>query len=192
MGLINAIRTLHDAFFGAIAKLAGEWFLSLAARFTFLAVLFLYFLNSATTKVGEGVAGFFQPQFGAYIQIFGEKIMTNYDMEIANVPFYMDLIVYMGTYSEFILPVLIVLGLFTRVAAVGMIVFIIVQSYADIYFHGVGAETIGAWFTRESGSAIMDQRTLWVLLLLILVVKGGGAVSLDALLTRMTGKSQTS
>ena len=192
MGLINGIRLLHDKFFGAIEWLAGEWFLSLAARFVFLAVLFFFFLNSAMTKVGSGVAGFFQPRFGAYIQILGENIMTNYDMQVDNVPYYVDLIVYLGTYAEFILPILVVLGLFTRVAALGMIAFILVMTYADIYFHGVDAATIGSWFTRESGSVIMDQRTLWVLLLLILVVKGGGAVSLDALLARMFPKSETS
>ena len=46
------------------------------------------------------------------------------------------LVVTVGTYSEFLLPVLIVLGLFTRIAALGMIGFTLVQSFVDITWHG--------------------------------------------------------
>lgn len=182
-GLVGLVRSLHDAVFGTIERLAGEWFLPLAARFVFLAVLFLYYFNSATLKVGEGIAGFFQPSFGAYIQILTEQGMAAYDFDAANVPIYLDVVVYAGTYAEFILPILIVAGLFTRVAALGMIVFVLVQSYVDIYFHGADEQTVGAWFDRDSASLIMDQRLLWVFLLAVLVVKGGGAISLDRILS---------
>ena len=81
--------------------------------------------------------------------------------------------------------VLIVLGLFTRLAALGMLVFVAVQSYVDIAFHGVDAETIGALFDRLPSATIADQRALWAFLLVTLVIKGGGALSLDALLSRL-------
>ncbi len=100
-------------------------------------------------------------------------------------PWYLKLVVYAGSYGEFILPVLIVAGLFTRFAAVGMMVFIAVQTFVDINFHGVDAATIGAWFDRDSASLIMDQRLLWFVLILILVVRGAGPIALDRLLARV-------
>ena len=90
-------------------------------------------------------------------------------------------VVVAGTLAEFILPALIVLGLLTRLAAVGMIGFIVVQSLTDLFGHGGIAHegTLGAWFDRASDALILDQRAFWVLALLILVFKGAGALSLD-------------
>lgn len=185
MKFIRVIGGLHGRFFGGIEKLAGSWFLPLLARLVFLAVLFSYFLNSFATKVGEGAGGFFQVQDGAYFQILTESGLEPFGFDTANVPFLLDLVVYAGTYAELLLPLLIVAGLFTRVAALGMIVFVLVQSFVDINLHGVGAETAGMLFDRDSASLIWDQRTLWVFLLTVLVVRGGGALSLDALATRL-------
>lgn len=182
---INLIRSIHDGFFGTLERLTDGWFLGLAARFVFAGVLLVYYLHSASLKVGSGIAGFFQPSFSAYIQILTEQVMVNYDLEVANVPFYLKVVVYMGTYAEFLLPILIVIGLFTRVAAFGMIVFICVQTYVDINFLGVDAATIGALFDRESGSAIADQRTMWIFVLVVLVIKGAGTISLDRILAGM-------
>ena len=85
----------------------------------------------------------------------------------------------LGSWAEMILPLLILLGLFTRGAALGMIGFIIVQSLTDIFGHGADAATIGGWFDRASDALILDQRLLWVFLLLVLVVQGGGRYALD-------------
>ena len=79
------------------------------------------------------------------------------------------------------------IGLFTRIAAAGMIVFVAVQTYVDIAFHKVNAETIGAWFDNISGAAIMDQRALWVLLFLYLILKGPGLISVDHVLRQRFG-----
>ncbi len=174
----RALRLYRCAVGLTEARLDG-WFLGLAARFLFAAVLLVYYLNSASTKVGEGIAGFFSVGDNAYFQIL-PSVVEAYGYDASQVPFFpYDLIVIAGTYAEFILPILIVLGLFTRLAALGMIGFTLVQSYVDIAFHGVDAKTIGAWFDRFSDAAIMDQRALWVFLLVTLVVKGAGAVSLD-------------
>ncbi len=180
--LISRAGRLHAHVFGlAEAKLDG-WFLGLLARFLFAAVLLVYYLNSAGTKVGEGITGFFSIGDNAYFQIL-PSVVEAYGYDASQVPFFpYDLIVIAGTYAEFILPLLIVLGLFTRLAALGMIGFTLVQSYVDIAFHGVDAKTIGAWFDRLPDAAILDQRALWVFLLVYLVVKGAGAVSLDWLL----------
>ncbi len=41
---------------------------------------------------------------------------------------------------------------------------------------------LGQWFDRLPDGTILDQRGLWVLLLVVLVVKGGGPVALDRVL----------
>ena len=94
------------------------------------------------------------------------------------------LIVTLGTYAEFILPVLIIVGLFSRLAAVGMIIFIAVQTLVDITVHKVEPETIGALFDRFPDSVILDQRLLWMVPLIYLAIKGAGLISLDALLVK--------
>ena len=88
-----------------------------------------------------------------------------------------------GGYAEFILPALIVLGLFTRAAALGMAGFVVVQSLTDIFGHGVAA---GAWFDRASDALILDQRAFWMLLLVVLVLKGAGPLSIDRLFPKVT------
>jgi putative oxidoreductase len=81
---------------------------------------------------------------------------------------------------------MILLGLMTRIAALGMIGFIIVQTVTDLIGHGAWAqpETLGAWFDRAPDSPIMDQRALWLMLLMVLLVKGAGPLSLDRLFKR--------
>lgn len=168
----------------AAERALDGWFLGLLARLTFAAVLFGYYWNSALTKIGEGPLGFLSITDGAYMQILPSVMEANgYDSSaLGFLPW--GLIVALGTYAEFLLPVLIVAGLFTRPAALAMLVFVAVQSYVDIAFHAVDAETVGALFDRAPSATIMDQRTLWAFLLVTLVVKGGGALSLDALLGR--------
>ena len=98
------------------------------------------------------------------------------------------LVILAGTWAEFILPALIVLGLFTRLAALGMIGFVVVQSLTDLYGHGAWDDTkvLGAWFDRFPDGIIMDQRAFWVFVLLLLVIKGAGPLSLDRALTAVT------
>ena len=179
----NAVAICRRA---ASALQAGleDWFPGLLARLVFAAVLYVYFLNSALTKIGEGVFGFLSVGDNAYFQIL-PSVVERYGFDASQVPFLpYGLIVHLGTYSEFILPTLIVLGLFTRLAALGMIGFVVVQSIVDIAFHGADDKTVGAWFDRLSDAAILDQRALWVFLLAYLVVHGAGRVSLDRLLGR--------
>jgi putative oxidoreductase len=188
--MLAKLTDLHSRVFGfAEARLDG-WFLGLFARFAFAAVLLVYYLNSAATKVGEGIAGFFIIGDNAYFQIL-PSVVEAYGYDASQVPFYWDLVVVAGTYAEFLLPLLIVLGLFTRLAALGMIGFTVVQSTVDIAFHGADAKTIGAWFDRLPDAAITDQRLLWVFLLVTLVVRGAGALSLDNVLARLVTSRQS-
>ncbi|RST84836.1 DoxX family membrane protein [Aquibium carbonis] len=182
--LATRLKALHDAVFGAVERALDGWFLGLAARFVFAAVLWFYFLNSARTKVGDGILGFFTITDNAYYQIALPAVdAAGGDVSrVAFLPW--GLLVFMGTYGEFILPLLVVLGLFARIAALGMIAFIGVQTLVDITVHQVGPETIGALFDRFPDAVIMDQRLLWLFPLVYVALKGAGAVSLDALAAR--------
>ncbi|WP_298984578.1 DoxX family protein [uncultured Roseibium sp.] len=180
--LIGFFVRLYTMVFGAIERLTNGWFLGLAARFIFAAVLLQFFWNSALTKIGGSVANIFTPTAGAYAQMLPQLMeQVSYDTsQIAFFPY--GLIVLLGTWGEFILPLLVVVGLFTRFASLGMIVFIIVMTYVDITGHGADAKTIGALFDGEPYAIISDDRLLWIFLLLVPTLKGPGVISLDWLL----------
>lgn len=154
--------------------------LPLAARLVFAGVLLGYFWASAATKF----AGFpFALSDGAFAQIYPRAFEAlGYDS--AGFGLWPRMVVLLGSYAEFVLPALIILGLFTRMAALGMMGFVAMQTATDIWGHGAGAGTIGAWFDRDAASLIADQRALWALLLLILVLRGAGPISLDRALLR--------
>ena len=181
---IDFLTSLHGRVFGFLERLGDSWLIGLIARFAFAAVLWGYFLNSAKTKVGEGLLGFFSISSGAYYQIALPAVdAAGGDVDaVSFIPW--GLMVFMGTYAEFILPLLIVIGLFSRLAALGMIGFIAVQTFVDITVHQIGAESIGALFDRFPDSVIADQRLLWIVPLTVIILKGPGLLSIDALLTR--------
>ncbi len=183
---MTALVTLYRTTFAHIEHI-GDWALPLAARFVFAATLLVYFLNSGLTKVGEGIGGLIRPSVGAYAQVFPKQFeAVGYD--ISQLSSLHWLVVVAGTWAEFLLPVLIVVGLATRLAALGMIGFVMVQSLTDIYGHAMtDAKSLGAWFDRFPDSAILDQRLFWVFCLSLLVVRGAGAISLDAALARRPG-----
>lgn len=155
-----------------------RWFLGLFARLVCLAVLVPYYLNSALTKFD----GPFSIADSAYYQIALPAVDAA-GGDVSAVSFFpWGLMVFLGSYGEIILPLLLVAGLFTRIAALGMIGFIIVQTLTDILVHNVDAITIGTLFDRFPDSVILDQRLLWIFPLAYLAVKGAGLLSLDKLL----------
>lgn len=86
--------------------------------------------------------------------------------EYAGVPLPVDLAAPLANAAEHVLPALLVVGLFTRFSALGLIgMTLVIQIfvYPD------------AWWTEHS---------LWIGLALMLVVRGGGMLSLDSLLVR--------
>ncbi|MEM9349299.1 MAG: DoxX family protein [Pseudomonadota bacterium] len=158
--------------------------LTTAARLVFAGVLLVYFWNAGATKLGDGIFGFLNPDFGAYVQIFPKAVeAVGYDPSQLGTWHY--LVVVAGTISEFVLPLLIVIGLMTRLAAFGMVLFVIIQTWTDVVGHGAWANgTFGTWFDRASDAVIADQRAFWLLALFILILKGAGPISLDRLLFR--------
>jgi putative oxidoreductase len=176
---MNTLISLYNRLARGLASLAPV-LLPTLARLTFAAVLLGYFWSSARTKIGEG---FLTPSDGAYSQIFPRAFeAAGYDS--SQLSLFHTLVALAGTYAEFILPALIVLGLLTRLAALGMIGFVAVQSLTDIFGHKVDATTIGQWFDRAPDALILDQRAFWMLTLVTLVTLGAGPLSLDRLLTR--------
>lgn len=78
-----------------------------------------------------------------------------------------------GTFGELFFPLLLVLGLFTRVGAVGLFA---VNALALLsYWHVLGGDDF---------AAARGQHYLWGFMTLVIAVCGAGAVSLDALLER--------
>lgn len=161
-----------------------DWLVPTLARFLFASALMFYFWASGLTKLGDGIFGFLQPSVGAYAQIF-PKAMEAVVYDTSQLGVFHWLVVVAGTWAEFILPALILAGLLTRLSALGMIGFIVVQSLTDLFGHG-GIEhtgTLGQLFDRFPDGIILDQRAFWVFALLVLVIKGAGPISLDRLLS---------
>lgn len=75
-----------------------------------------------------------------------------------------DMAAYLTTYAEHILPALLVLGLFTRLSALALLGMTLVIQFFVFP---------DAWWPVHS---------LWVALELVLIVRGGGGLSTDALL----------
>jgi putative oxidoreductase len=186
MTILSPAISAHLMIFSWVERQADRWALGLMLRLVFIAVLMPYYLNSFLTKVGPGIAGFFEIQASAYYQIVPQAVdAAGGDIDaIGAFPY--GLIVLFGTYAEILLPVMIAAGVFTRLASLGMIGFIVVQSAVDIVFHQVNAATIGQLFDRFPDSVILDQRLLWIALLLVLVAKGAGRISVDGMLPTRT------
>ena len=163
----------------------AEWLVPTLARFLFAAILLMYFWVSGLTKLGGGFVGIFSPSTGAYAQIF-PRVMETVGYDTDQLALWQKFIVLTGTWAEFVLPLLIVIGLLTRLAALGMIGFLVLQTLTDLYGHGAWGDSkvLGAWFDRFADGMIMDQRALWVFLLLVIVVKGAGPISFDRALRR--------
>ena len=139
-------RSLYNQLVDAVQRLLGESLLCLVARLGIAAVFFM----SGRTKV-EGFLTLTPSTF--------ELFRTEYVLPL--IP--PHIAAYLATYAEHLFPLLLVLGLFTRGAALallGMTLVIEIFVYPD------------AWPTHLS----------WAGLLLLLVARGGGAWSLDRVL----------
>lgn len=170
------IRMYNSVFDTVSAKTADH--LGTFARLVFAGVLLVYYLKAGMTKLGEGFFGFLNPSSGAFTQIFPAAAEAVF-YDTSQLTVFQWLVLVSGTWAEFLLPVAIVLGLATRLTSFGMIGFIFVQSIVDIVGHNRSAQDIGMWFDGNASALILDQRSLWVFVLVVLVVKGAGPLSLD-------------
>lgn len=80
-----------------------------------------------------------------------------------------ELAAYLGTGGELLLPLLLLLGLLTRFASLGLFIVNIVAAIS----------------LPEISQAAISQHCLWATLLLILIIQGGGKFALDFRLNRL-------
>jgi putative oxidoreductase len=187
------LKSIHNQAFGVIETYIAPIALPTLARFIFAASLLGYYINSGLTKIIDrrgnesGILDYFTLESGVYAQMFPRAFeAAGYDPSQLGVIY--TLIAIAGTVAEFVLPVLIVIGLMTRLAALGMIGFVVVQTWVDVTGHGA---EFGAWFDRLA-NGVIDERGFWVLALLILVFKGAGPIAVDAVFRRQKNAPFTS
>ncbi len=169
---MTALISFHNSILGRLDR-SSEMLTPTLARLVFAAVLLVYYWNSAMLKIDGSI---FTPSAGAFGQIFpkaAEAVL--YDVTQMNI--FQRIVIFLGTVAEFVLPALIVIGLLTRLSALAMIAFIWVQTLVDVTGHGVA---LGGLF--DNAVTLMDQRTMWTFLLLVLVINGAGPLSADRVL----------
>ena len=168
---MKSLISLHNQTFSKVAN--AEWIVPTLARLVFVAVLLMYYWNSATLKIDGSI---FTPSAGAFGQIFPKAAEAAvYDVSQMNI--LQRLVIFLGTVAEFVLPLLLLIGLLTRLSALAMIGFVMVQTLVDVTGHGV---KLGVLF--DNTQTLIDERTLWVFLFAIIALKGAGPLSLDRLL----------
>ena len=117
------------------------------------------FWRSGRTKVEEGTA-----------LTISDQAYFLFEYEYTGLPLPVDLAVPLATYAEHVFPVLLALGLFTRFAAVSLLIMtLVIQLF--VYPE--------AWWATH---------IVWAAMAAILISRGGGVFSLDALLASRRGK----
>ncbi|MEI4263913.1 hypothetical protein [Roseovarius sp. D0-M9] len=170
--------------------ISPPWILSalgLQARLVFAAVLGPFFLISAASKIGGSdlsmgpdVAGTFLSLGAFYSLAPGQLDAAGGDA--AMLPIAVLIAVHTLVLAEALLPVLLVIGFATRLAAIGLIGLVITTSAIDIFGHGAPPEVVGGLFDANPYSQILDQRLLWIMLLSVPAALGGGWLSIDSAL----------
>lgn len=117
------------------------------------------FWRSGRTKVEEGSA-----------LSISENAYFLFEYEYTGLPIPPDIAVPMATYAEHLFPILLAAGLFTRFAALSLLIMTLV---IQIFVYPE------AWWPTH---------ILWVAMAAILVSRGGGMLSLDALLASRRAK----
>lgn len=155
-GIAGLVGTIHHAF-----SAIPDWFTAIIARFSIAAV----FWKSGQTKV-EGLAidiveGTFQlgmPKLGALtVDLFRDE----YKLPVISP----ELAAILATIAEHVFPVLILIGLATRLSAFALLVMTIVIQV----------------FVYPSAYALHGT---WAVVLLFLIAKGPGWLSVDHLLAK--------
>jgi len=137
-----------------VAWLSDSWFEQLTMLFVRVALGGIFW-RSGRTKVDEG----------SWLSV-SDTAKFLFEEEYKNVPLPAEFAAYMVTYAEHLFPALLFIGLFTRLSALallGMTMVIQLFVYPE------------AWWSVH---------IIWVALALVLIVRGPGAISVDALLAK--------
>jgi putative oxidoreductase len=138
----------------AVAMLSAPWIDAVMLLFVRISLAGIFW-RSGRTKVDEG----------SWLSVSDTAIFL-FEEEYKGVPLPAEFAAYMATYAEHLFPVLLVIGLFTRLSALALLVMTMV---IQIFVYPE------AWWSVHM---------IWVALALVLIVRGGGSLSLDALLTK--------
>jgi putative oxidoreductase len=138
----------------AVELLSAPWVESLMLLFVRISLAGIFW-RSGRTKVVEG----------SWLTI-SDTTKFLFQEDYKNVPLPPELAAHLSTYAEHLFPILLVIGLFTRLSALGLLgMTMVIQIF-------VFPE---AWWSVHM---------IWVALALTLIVRGGGQFSVDAFLTR--------
>ncbi len=150
--MLQAVTRPYDRAVAVAASRIPESLMLLLVRLALAGI----FWRSGRTKVEEGSL---LTVSDSALSLFAEDPFN----KVPLLPF--DFAAYLTTYAEHLFPILLVLGLFTRLSALallGMTAVIQIFVFPE------------AWW---------QVHILWVALALALIVRGGGGLSLDAILT---------
>jgi putative oxidoreductase len=139
-----------------IIAMIPEWFVNIAMRL----VIFKVFWFSVQTKIsGLTIAG----QHFAFWNVSDSTfLLFDFEYGIPLIP--SEIAAYLGTFGEFFLALMILLGFMTRFSALGLMVMTMTIQFF-VYPE--------AWWTVH---------VFWTLILLYIMRNGGGALSLDRVL----------
>jgi putative oxidoreductase len=148
---MNAITAPYTRF---VATMSAPWIDAVMLLFVRISLAGIFW-RSGRTKVDES----------SWLSVSDTAVFL-FEEEYKGVPLPPEFAAYMATYAEHLFPLLLVVGLFTRLSALallGMTMVIQIFVYPE------------AWWSVHM---------IWVALALMLIVRGGGSLSLDALLTK--------
>lgn len=148
---MNAITAPYNRF---VATLSAPWAEAILLLFVRISLAGIFW-RSGRTKVDEG----------SWLSV-SDTAKFLFEEEYKGVPVPSELAAYLATYAEHLFPIMLVIGLFTRLSALallGMTMIIQIFVYPE------------AWWSVHM---------IWVALALVLIVRGGGSLSLDRLLAK--------
>ena len=141
------VLTLYDSLTAWLSSRLPEGIALLATRVALAGI----FWRSGRTKVEEGTA-----------LTISDTTYFLFENEYTGIPLPVDLAVPLATWAEQLFPILLVLGLFTRFAALSLLIMTLV---IQIFVYPE------AWW---------QTHLLWAAMAAILIARGGGLLSLDA------------
>ncbi|WP_209348728.1 DoxX family protein [Pontixanthobacter sp. CEM42] len=156
---MQSITSIYDRVTGL---LSGRFIESVALLLTRLALAGVFW-RSYKTKVEEGT--WFQI---SEIQYF------LFENEFSGLPLPVDIAVPLATYTEFLFPILLVLGVFTRLSAASLMIMALVIQI----------------FVFPTSDHFFGWAITIIALAMILISRGAGIFSFDALVTKVRSASK--
>ena len=150
--MMGSMTAIYDR---VISKVSSRWFEGVALLVTRVALAGIFW-RSGRSKVEEGT-----------LLSISDTTRFLFESEYSKVPIPPDIAAPMATYAEHFFPILLVLGLATRLSALALLgMTLVIQLF--VYPE--------AWWSVH---------VVWFAMALVLIARGGGAFSADALAARL-------